>query len=142
MNFSNNIVDLWQNKKWSNSLVNLTENEARNCIYNQIEHMVLDDLVWSNDYIYADSEDTDRFILTENNFSFAKGIDQLRNNTHIVFNEFKYGMRWKILPIGVEQFGAYDGCFTLQYKIPNLIYGWSSPYIHPFNIDREHTIWF
>ena len=143
MNFSNNSVELWQQKKkkWSN-LVNITENEARNCIYNQIEYMVLDDLIWSNDFIYADSEDTDRFLLSENNFSFAKGMQELRDNTHVVFDEFEYGMRWKVLPVGVEQFGAFDGCFTLQYRIPNLIYDWSSPYIHPFDIDREHTIWF
>lgn len=143
MNFSNNIIELWNSpaRKWS-ELVNITENEAKNCIYNQIEHMVLDDLNWSNDFIYADHEDTDRFMLTENNFSFAKGMEELRDSTHVVFDEFEYGMRWKILPVGVEQFGSFDGCFTLQYRIPKDMYLWSSPYIHPFDIDDQHTLWF
>lgn len=142
MNFSNNILDLWQSPKTLSASVNLTENEARNVIYNQIEYMILDELIWSNDLIHADHEDTDLFCFTENNFSFAKGIYQLRETTHVVFDEFEYGVRWKLLPKGVEEFHSYDGCFTLQYRIPNLMYNWSSPYIHPFNIDDEHTIWF
>jgi hypothetical protein len=145
MSISNKILDLWQNPnpKALSASVKLTENEARNCIYSHIEYMILDELMWSNDLIYADNEDTDLFCLTENNFSFAKGIHQLRETTHIVFdNEFEYGVRWKVLPYGVDEFHSYDGCFTLQYRIPNQMYNWSSPYIHPFNIDDEHTIWF
>jgi hypothetical protein len=142
-NYSNNYsLELSQrHNQWPPS-VKLTENEARNSIYNQIEYMILEDLSWSNDLIYADHEETDRFLLTKNDFTIAMGIQQLRDMTHIVFDEFEYGVRWKVLPNGVDKFSSYDGCFTLQYKIPKLMYSWSSPYIHPFNIDDEHTIWF
>ena len=144
-NTSNNIHDdlLWQNPQ-QNPSVTLTENEMRNCIYDQIESMIMAELCWSNDLIHADHEDTDRFFLTEKNISIAKGIDQLRETTHIVFDhDFEYGVRWKVLPKGVEEFSSYDGCFTLQYRIPTREYNWSSPYIHSIPLDDdEHTIWF
>lgn len=127
----------------ANPSVTLTENEMRNSIYNQIESMIMDELTWSNDLIYADHEDIDRFLLTENNFSLAKGIYQLREMTHIVFDyAFDYGVRWKVLPNGVDEFVSYDGCFTLQYRIPTRNYNWSSPFIHSIPIDDEHAIWF
>lgn len=142
-NNNNNIYNkLWQNPQ-QNPSVTLAENEMRNCIYDQIEYMIMDELTWNNDLIHADHEDIDRFILTENNFSFAKGVHQLREMTHIIFDhEFEYGVRWKVLPKGVEEFSSYDGCFTLQYRIPAREYKWSSPYIHSIHIDDEHAIWF
>jgi len=142
---NNNIHELRngsQQQQQQNPSVTLTENEMRNCIYHEIEYMIMDELTWSNDLIHADHEDIDRFILTEKNISFAKGVDQLREMTHIVFDEFEYGVRWKVLPKGVDEFSSYDGCFTLQYRIPTRDYKWSSPYIHPFNVDDEHTIWY
>lgn len=142
MTFSNNNQQLSLPKQWSPSVITLTEKEARDCIYNQIEYMILEGLSWSNDLIYAHHEDTDRFLLTENNISIAKGIDEFRENTHILFDEFEYGVRWKVLPKSIDKFFSYDGCFTLQYKMPHVTYNWSSPYIHPFNIDDEHTLWF
>jgi hypothetical protein len=141
---NNNLI---QNKLWQqqpNPSVTLTENEMRNCIYDQIEYMIMDELCWNNDMIHADHEDIDRFILTEKNISFAKGIQQLRELTHIVFDhQFEHGVRWKVLPKGIQEFASYDGCFTLQYKIPTREYNWSSPYIHSIDLDDdEHTIWF
>ena len=140
---NNDIHELWQQQQ--NPSVTLTENEMRNCIYDQIEYMIASELVWSNDLIHADHEDIDRFFLTEKNISIAKGIHQLREMTHIVFDHhaFEYGVRWKVLPKGVEEFSSYDGCFTLQYRIPTREYNWSSPYIHSIQLDDdEHTIWF
>ena len=145
-NINNNNIhnNLWPNQQQRNPSVTLTENEMRNCIYDQIESMIMDELIWSNDLIHADHEDIDRFFLSEKNISIAKGIHQLREMTHIVFDhDFEYGVRWKVLPKGVQEFSSYDGCFTLQYKIPTRDYTWSSPYIHSIQLDDdEHTIWF
>ena len=75
---------------------------------------------WGNEFLFRDScsDKGEIFrLVNEDGLVFANGIDEFRDNTHVVFKETSFGVMWKILPLSVDTFhtGQYDGCFTKNY---------------------------
>jgi hypothetical protein len=73
---------------------------------------------WGNEFLFRDSdfdEGRETFrLVEEESLVYTEGIDEFRQNTHVVFKETSFGVMWKILPLSVDTFqsGQYDGCFT------------------------------
>jgi len=76
---------------------------------------------WGNEFIFRDScSDKEKIfrLVNEDSVVFANGIDEFRDNTHVVFKETSFGVMWKILPLSVVNtfpLEQYDGCFTENY---------------------------
>jgi len=77
---------------------------------------------WGNEFLFRDAisdKGQGVFHLVEDDYSvYSVGIDELKENTHIVFEETCFGVMWKILPLSIDpvpEGGQYDGCFTRNH---------------------------
>ena len=84
---------------------------------------------WGNEFLFRDAisdKGQGVFHLVDDDYSvFSVGIEELRENTHVVFKETSFGVMWKILPLMGQRklppdvetcyIGQYDGCFTRNH---------------------------
>lgn len=121
--------------------LNMKENAAVGCIYKFLDNVCSDENeIWGNEFFYIiDGE----YRSEDDQTIFANDFDDMRRSTKIIFDEFEYGIRWKILPKEESYFDFYDGCFTFDYKYPLNQYNWQCKQIYRCDVDdnEEHVFW-